>query len=218
MVEDGNHLPEPLEAQRVRLRMAIDSLGLTVSRDQEDQLLHYLALMIHWNRSYNLTAVTKPDEMVARHLIDSLAILPHLPEGRIVDAGTGAGLPGVPLAIVRPHCRFDLLDSNGKKIRFLKQVRRQLQLKNIEPTQTRLEAFSPDDRPDVIVARALAPLERLVGWASGLLDKGVPLLAMKGDLTERERRAVPSPYNVALIELKTPGLRARRCLARVEKR
>ncbi|HMA98674.1 MAG TPA: 16S rRNA (guanine(527)-N(7))-methyltransferase RsmG, partial [Wenzhouxiangella sp.] len=180
MVEDGNTLPETLEVQRGRLKSAMDGLGLAATRDQEDQMLHYLALMLRWNRSYNLTAVTEPAEMVARHLIDSLSVLPHLQGGRFVDAGTGPGLPGVPLAIVCPQRRFALLDSNGKKIRFLNQVRRQLPLENIEPIQARLEDYFPDDLPDAIVARALAPLARLVDWASPMLNQGVPLLAMKG--------------------------------------
>jgi len=218
MVEDGNGLPETLEAQRVRLKTAMDGLGLAATRDQEDQMLHYLALMLRWNRSYNLTAVTEPGEMVARHLIDSLSVLPHLQGERFVDAGTGPGLPGVPLAIVCSQRRFALLDSNGKKIRFLNQVRRQLPLLNIEPIQVRLEDFVPAGLPDAILARALAPLERLVDWASPMLDQGVPLLAMKGQLSESERRSVPAPYNVALIELEIPGLQARRCLVRVEKR
>jgi len=218
MVEDGNTLPETLEVQRGRLKSAMDGLGLAATRDQEDQMLHYLALMLRWNRSYNLTAVTEPAEMVARHLIDSLSVLPHLQGGRFVDAGTGPGLPGVPLAIVCPQRRFALLDSNGKKIRFLNQVRRQLPLENIEPIQARLEDYFPDDLPDAIVARALAPLARLVDWASPMLNQGVPLLAMKGQLSESERRALRSPYHVALIELEIPGLQARRCLVRVEKR
>lgn len=218
MVNDGNDVPEMFEAQRARLKTAMDGLGQAAAGDQEDRLLRYLALMLRWNRSYNLTAVTEPAEMVARHLIDSLSILPHLQGRRFVDAGTGPGLPGVPLAIVCPQRRFALLDSNGKKIRFLNQVRRQLALDNIEPIQARLEEFSPADLPDAIVARALAPLERMVGWASAMLDLGVPLLAMKGELSESERLAVPAPYNVALIELEIPGLQVRRCLVRVEKK
>lgn len=211
-------LPPALEARRGQLSAGLEGLGLKATAGQQDQLLQFLALMQRWNRSYNLTAVTVPSEMVARHLLDSLALLVHLKGSRFLDAGTGPGLPGVPLAILRPESHFILLDSNGKKIRFLNQVRRDLGLVNIEPVQMRLEDYRSDVVPDAILARAVAPLERLAAWAAYWLDQGVPLLAMKGDLSESERRAVPAPYNVSLVELEIPGLRARRCLATVEKR
>ena len=217
MVEDGLDLPAALGAQRRLLEGALDRLAVPATTQQQDQLLSDLALMLRWNRSYNLTAITEPREMVARHLIDSLAVLPHLSGVRYLDAGTGPGLPGIPLAIVRPDWAFDLLDSNGKKVRFLNEVRRQLKLDNINPLHLRLEAYEPPDELDGVLARALAPLDRLVDWLQPLLDRGVPLLAMKGDLSESERQAVPAPYNVALTELKVPGLRAKRCLVRVEK-
>ncbi|MEE4639727.1 MAG: 16S rRNA (guanine(527)-N(7))-methyltransferase RsmG [Wenzhouxiangella sp.] len=211
-------LPQALDAQRGQLSAGLKELGLAATTGQQEQLLRFLALMQRWNRSYNLTAVTDPGQMVARHLLDSLVLLDHLKGARFLDAGTGPGLPGVPLAILRPADHFVLLDSNGKKIRFLNQVRRELKLDNIEPVQARLEDYQADPPPDAIVARALAPLQRLVVWADRWLDRGVPLLAMKGDLSESERRAVPAPYNVSLVELEVPGLRARRCLVTVEKR
>jgi 16S rRNA (guanine527-N7)-methyltransferase len=217
MVENGLDLPEALAAQHGLLAEALDGLAMPATTRQHDQLINYLALMLRWNRSYNLTAITEPREMVARHLIDSLAVLPHLGGTRYLDAGTGPGLPGVPLAILRPDWAFDLLDSNGKKVRFLNEVRRQLGLDNIKPLHLRLEVYEPPYELDGVLARALAPLDRLVDWLQPLLDRGVPLLAMKGDLSESERQAVPAPYNVALTELKVPGLRAKRCLVRVEK-
>ena len=181
-------------------------------------MLAFLALLRRWNRAYNLTAVTEPGEMVARHLLDSLSILPALRGRLFMDAGSGAGLPGVPLAIARPDCRFILLDSNGKKVRFLRQVRRELNLDNIEPVQGRLEVYRPDAKPDAIITRALAPLDRLVEWSAFWLAQGVPLKAMKSDRVESEIADVPEPYNVRLEELNIPGLRGRRCLATVEKR
>ncbi|TVS11789.1 MAG: 16S rRNA (guanine(527)-N(7))-methyltransferase RsmG [Wenzhouxiangella sp.] len=193
-------------------------MGIRTGPDQRDQLLAFLALLQRWNRAYNLTAIVEPGEMVARHLLDSLSLLPYLSGGRFLDAGTGPGLPGVPLAIVCPDRAFVLLDSNGKKVRFLRQVRRELGLVNIEPVQGRLENCSVDHPPDAVLARALAPLERLVHWSQRWLDLGVPLLAMKGDLSQSELQAVPEPYNVRVNELKIPGLSARRCLATVEKR
>ncbi|MFP4208593.1 MAG: 16S rRNA (guanine(527)-N(7))-methyltransferase RsmG [Wenzhouxiangella sp.] len=217
MVETKPAPSAALEQCRPQLSAGLAGLGSSATADQQNQLLRYLDLMRRWNRSYNLTAVTEPGEMVARHLLDSLALLAFLNGRRFVDAGTGPGLPGVPLAIVCPDRHFVLLDSNGKKIRFLNQVRRILELANIEPVQGRLEDYRPGVLPDAILARALAPLDRLVAWAGPLLDEGVPLLAMKGDLSESERQAVPAPYNVALVELEIPGLRARRCLATVQK-
>lgn len=193
-------------------------MGIALDQGRQDLLLAFLALLRRWNQAYNLTAVSEPTEMVARHLLDSLSVLPSLHGTLFLDAGTGAGLPGVPLAIARPDCRFVLLDSNGKKIRFLRQVRRELKLDNIEPVQGRLESFRPEIAPDAVITRALAPLDRLVEWSAHWLDQGVPLLAMKSDRAESEIQAVPEPYNVRLDELRVPGLRARRCLARVEKR
>ena len=209
--------PEFLQ-QRAALHEGLEQMGIALSPEQENRLLAYLSLLRRWNRVYNLTAISDPGEMVARHLLDSLSVLPALKGQYFLDAGTGPGLPGVALAIARPDSQFVLLDSNGKKVRFLRQVRRELGLDNIEPVQGRLESWRSERRPDAILARALAPLERLVEWAAVWLDQGVPLLAMKGDLSESELGAVPQPYNVRLDQLKIPGLCAQRCLATVEKR
>lgn len=181
------------------------------------RLLDYLAELSRWNRAYNLTAVTDPAEMVDRHLLDSLSVWPHLRAGRILDAGTGAGLPGVPLAIACPDRHFILLDSNGKKIRFLNHLRRTLGLDNIEPVQGRLESAGIDPPPGEILARALAPLPKLVAWTERWLDGGARLLAMKADLGREERNGVPDAYNVAVETLNSPDPAARRCLVIVTK-
>lgn len=218
---DGSEAPKSdpeILRQGAALHAGLEQMGIALSPGQEHRLLAYLALLRRWNRAYNLTAISEPAEMVARHLLDSLSVLPALHGRRFVDAGTGPGLPGVPLAIARPQWHFVLLDSNGKKIRFLRQVRRELGLDNIEPVQGRLESWRSEDRPDAIIARALAPLAQLVEWAAHWLGQGVPLLAMKGDLSESELAAVPQPYNVSLEPLIIPGQAARRCLATVEKR
>lgn len=199
------------------LSRGLARLGLDLGLAQRGQLLAYLALMARWNQAYNLTAVDRPDEMVARHLLDSLSILPWLEGERIVDSGTGAGLPGVPLAIACPERHFVLVDGNGKKIRFLRQVRRELKLANIEPVQARLEDLPVEPVPDTITARALAPLERLVEWHRPWLERGARLLAMKSARAENERSGVPEAYNVDIIDLEVPGSSARRCLAVVTK-
>ena len=204
-------------SQQSALVAGLARMKIMLSDEQQRLLLAYLELLKRWSKAYNLTAVTDPREMVARHLLDSLSILPALRGRLFLDAGTGAGLPGVPLAIARPDCRFILLDSNGKKIRFLRQVRRELGLDNIEPVQARLETYRPEPPPDAIISRALAPLDRLVEWTAFWLDQGIPLLAMKSDRVESEIQGVRPPYNVRLDELDIPGLRARRCLATVEK-
>ena len=217
----GPDLAPEFAAQEARLGAGLERLGLILDAEQHRCLLNYLGLLKRWNRAYNLTAVTEPAEMVARHLLDSLSVLPALRGQRFIDAGTGPGLPGIPLAIACPERHFVLLDSNGKKVRFLRQVRRELALENIEPVQARLEDYRPSGpsvMPDAIIARALAPLERLVEWSAYWLDQGVPLLALKGVLSEDERSAVPETYNVGLTQLDIPDLDARRCLVTVEKR
>ncbi|WP_259055278.1 16S rRNA (guanine(527)-N(7))-methyltransferase RsmG [Methylohalomonas lacus] len=144
-------------------------------------LLDYLELLVHWNQAYNLTAVRDPQAMVAYHLLDSLSLLPHLRESdrRCLDIGTGAGLPGVVLALARPDQHWVLLDSNSKKTRFLQQVRMQLDLNNIEVVRERVTEYAPEALFDVVSARALAGLDKLCRWAQPLLAPGGRLLAMK---------------------------------------
>lgn len=214
---EAARLSPEIAALDAELADGLERLDMKLSTDQREQLLAFLDLLKRWNRAYNLTAVDQPAEMVARHLIDSLAIAPWLIGQRIVDSGTGAGLPGVPLAIAFPERHFVLIDSNGKKIRFLRQVRRELGLGNIEPVQARLESLPDIERPDTVTARALAPMEKLVLWHKEWIDQGTRLLAMKALLEEKERKQVPDAYNVEIIDLEVPGERARRCLAIVSK-
>jgi 16S rRNA (guanine527-N7)-methyltransferase len=193
------------------------TLRARLDEARKDRLLDYLALLSRWNRAYNLTAVDEPNAMVDRHLVDSLSILPWIEGDEIVDAGTGAGLPGVVLAIACPDKHFVLVDSNGKKVRFLRQVRRELGLDNIEPVHARLEEFVPERAPDQVVARALAPLPRLVEQLGRLLAGGATLLAMKGRLEDDECAAVADAYNVERIELNVPGAGGARSLAILRK-
>ncbi|QKK01180.1 MAG: 16S rRNA (guanine(527)-N(7))-methyltransferase RsmG [Pseudomonadota bacterium] len=199
-----------------RLRRGLAVLGVMLETAQHKHLLDYLALLARWNRAYNLTAVSALPMMVDRHLLDSLSILPWLRGSRVLDAGTGAGLPGVPLAIACPQRHFVLVDSSGKKIRFLNQVRRELRLNNIEPIQARLETLSLEPPPDCVVARALAPLPRLVDQLGHLLDAGATLLAMKGRLPFAECQALSNAYNVEPIELDVPGAGGARSLIIVD--
>ena len=191
----------PREAMARRLVAGLASLEQTLSDEQIEALLDYLAELVRWNKAYNLTAVTDPLEMVDRHIIDSLSIRPFIEGRRILDSGTGAGLPGAVLAIAEPDRHFILVDSNGKKVRFLRHIKRTLGLENIEPVHARLESLDLDPPPEEIVARALAPLARLVEWHRPWLKKGARLLAMKARLEESERCAVPDAYNVRSIPL-----------------
>jgi len=200
------------------LQSGLQALELELSAGQQSRLVDYIELLAHWNRAFNLTAITDPVEMVHRHLIDSLAILPWVEGSLVADAGTGAGLPGVPLAIARPDTEFVLVDSNGKKIRFLRQVRRELGLTNIEPVQMRLEDWRPERLPAQVVARALAPLPRLVEQTGFLLSGGAVLLAMKGRLAKEECEPLAGAYNIQPVELNVPGAETVRKLVIVRKK
>lgn len=200
-----------------RLAAGLERLGCSLPPGAVDRLLTFTGELARWNRAYNLTAIADPEEMVDRHLLDSLAVRPWLSAERILDAGTGAGLPGVPLAIACPEKHFILVDSGGKKIRFLKHLCRALGLDNVEPVQGRVETLVMDPPPGDIVARALAPLPRLVDWTARWLDGGARLLAMKADLDPDERAGVPDAYNVRVETLNPPDPAVARCLVIVEK-
>ncbi|MEJ1421620.1 MAG: 16S rRNA (guanine(527)-N(7))-methyltransferase RsmG [Candidatus Sedimenticola sp. (ex Thyasira tokunagai)] len=155
-------------------------MGIELSEEQHQKLLNYLALLVKWNRAFNLTAIRDPKEMVSRQLLDALSIL-HLVKGsRVLDVGTGPGLPGIPLAIALPDVWFTLLDSNGKKTRFVQQSIGTLGLRNIEVIQARVEVFQPQQGYDTITSRAFASLPKMVQLTSHLLADGGQYLAMKG--------------------------------------
>lgn len=187
--------------------------GPELSPGQENRLMTYLALLERWNRTYNLTAVKNPVDMVIRHLLDSLSVTPFIPGGRLLDAGTGAGLPGIPLAIVLPGLEVTLLDSSGKKVRFLGHVRRQLGLENIYPVQQRLEAFTPAMAFDAVISRAFSSLAAFARAARHLAQTPLTLLAMKGRFPEDELLELPGWARVKSIEkLEVPGLQQERHL------
>jgi len=199
------HLPPNGKWAKARTRLAegLQTMGLVVDEAQQEQMMAYLALLARWSRAYNLTAITEPLAMVDRHLLDSLSLCPWIPKGLVVDAGTGAGLPGVVLAIAGVGERFILVDSNGKKIRFIRQACRSLGLHQVTPVQGRVESLTLEETPQVVVARALAPLGRLVEWTRHWLDDGAVLLAMKADLQETEVDQVPASYNVSIQALQS---------------
>ena len=139
----------------------------------------FLALLTKWNKVYNLSAIKDPAQMVTLHLLDSLAVLPYLNGNSCIDVGTGAGLPGIPLAIMREDMEFTLLDSNSKKTRFIQQVCVELKINNIEPVQSRIEQFQPENKFDTVTARAFTAMDNLLRLTHPLLKGGGKLLAMK---------------------------------------
>lgn len=198
------------------LARGCEALALDISPLQQRQLLAYLELLQKWNRAYNLTAIRDPLAMVTRHLLDSLAIVPHLAGEDCLDVGTGAGLPGIPLAIVMPERQFHLLDSNGKKTRFLFQVKTDLGLANITVHQARVETLPASRQYDVIVSRAFASLTAMVAGTRHLLAPGGCFLAMKGAWPQDELAAIEDQCVVLGVEsLAVPGLDERRHLVRL---
>lgn len=176
-------------------------------------LLSYLELLNHWNRSYNLTAIRDPEQMVTRHLLDSLSVMPWIDGGPVLDAGSGAGFPGIPLAIMNPRLHFNLLDSAGKKVRFLRQVKRQLKLQNVHPVQARLESWKSDEPLHLIISRAFTGLCAFARSSRHLMGPETRLLAMKGRHPDSELEELPDWVQVNSIEkLEVPGLQEERHL------
>ncbi len=183
------------------------ALGVTLDAAMAARLLALLDELARWNRSYNLTSITARAEMITHHLLDSLAVQPLLAGERIVDVGTGAGFPGLPLAIVEPTRRFTLLDSNGKKVRFVAHAARTLRLANVEPLHARAETYAPAEVFDTVVARAFAPLDALVKQVAGLCGPATRVLAMKGRRSADERAGLPADWRIEKDrELHVPGL------------
>ncbi|MFE1812413.1 16S rRNA (guanine(527)-N(7))-methyltransferase RsmG [Metapseudomonas otitidis] len=191
------------------------TLGVALDARQHELLMDYLALLIKWNKAYNLTAVRNPDEMVSRHLLDSLSVVPFVAErgNDWLDVGSGGGMPGVPLAILFPERRFTLLDSNGKKTRFLTQVKLELGLDNLGVVNARVEAFRPEQPFAGIVSRAFSALEDFANWTRHLGDRDTHWLAMKGLRPDDELARMPEDFKVeAEHTLAVPGCQGQRHL------
>lgn len=206
---------------RGNLETGLVALALDPAR--ATPLLDYLTLLVRWNRAYNLTAVRDPREMVGKHLLDSLAMHPHLDAiaakgGALADLGSGAGLPGIPLAIAKPGLHVTLVESSGKKARFLREAVRQLGLEQVRVAESRIEALDEPGAYDAITARALATLPLIVQLGGHLLKPGGRLLAMKGVVPADEIAALPAGWTVqATHPLQVPGLAAERHLVVVQR-
>jgi 16S rRNA (guanine527-N7)-methyltransferase len=190
-------------------------LGVALNTQQHEQLLAYLALLIKWNKAYNLTAVRDPNEMVSRHLLDSLSVVPFVAEAgdNWLDVGSGGGMPGIPLAILFPERQFTLLDSNGKKTRFLTQVKLELKLANLQVIHSRVEEFTPGVPFSGICSRAFSSLEDFSNWTRHLGDGNTQWLAMKGVHPDDELQALPADFRLTATHvLKVPGCQGQRHL------
>lgn len=197
----------------VELERGLEALALPLAQDTQAKLHRYLALIDKWNRVYNLTAVRERSRMLAHHLLDSLAVAPHLTGGSVVDVGSGAGLPGIPLAIARPQAGFTLVESSHKKSAFLLQAAIELELRNVEVVNARVEAWDPPRRFDVVISRAFSDLAEFVALAGRLASEGGVLAAMKGVYPYEELAQLPAQYRMSsVIPLAVPGLAAKRHL------
>ena len=195
------------DALRQRLLDGLSSLQLALPESVIDGLLAYLAMLVKWNKTYNLTAVRDPQEMVTKHLLDSLSVVPHLPQGRTIDVGTGGGLPGIPLSIVFPERDFVLLDANGKKTRFLVQVKAELGLSNVTVVHERVENYRPDVTFDGVITRAFASVADMLAGSRHLLSQSGQFLAMKGEVPKEELDSLTNGFSLQqVIPLKVPGL------------
>ena len=204
----------PAEAQ-ADLRAGLAALGLDADA-LAPPLLAYLALLLRWNRTYNLTAIRDPRQMVTRHLLDSLAMHRFIDSGTLADLGTGPGLPGIPLAIAHPGLSVTLVESNGKKARFLREAVRQLGLANARVAESRAEALDEPGAYDALTARALDTLAGIVAVGGHLLAPGGRLLAMKGVRPDEEIAALPAGWAATAIHpLSVPGLDGERHLVEV---
>jgi 16S rRNA (guanine527-N7)-methyltransferase len=200
-----------------QLAQGVKELGIALPAGAQERLLEYLALLQKWNRVYNLTAVREPQKMVSEHLLDCLAVTPYIGENRILDVGSGAGLPGIPLALALAEARVTVLDSNHKKAAFLQQAVTELKLANVAVACERVERWKPAARFEVVVSRAFSDLGEFVALAGRHVAAGGCLAAMKGVHPYDEIAQLPAGWQVRqTLPLVVPGLHVRRHLVLVE--
>jgi 16S rRNA (guanine527-N7)-methyltransferase len=193
------------------------ALGLAPDAAVAERLAALVELLVKWNRVYNLTAVREPHAMVVRHILDSLVVLPFLTRGRLLDAGTGAGLPGLPIAIARSDLSLTLLDSNAKKLRFVRQAATELGLDSLEVVQQRMEQYRPAQSFDMVISRAVASIGEMYRDTARLVRPGGRFLCMKGASPHQELAAFTPPGQLHVEALQVPGLDAQRHLVWFEK-
>ncbi|CDH05879.1 glucose-inhibited division protein, contains S-adenosyl-L-methionine-dependent methyltransferase domain [Xenorhabdus bovienii str. oregonense] len=197
-----------------KLESLLAKTDIVLSLEQKQQLIAYVDMLNKWNKAYNLTSVRDPEQMLVRHIMDSIVVNPFLHGTRFIDVGTGPGLPGIPLAIVRPDSHFTLLDSLGKRVRFLRQVQHELGLGNIDPVQSRVEEFIPEPPFDGVISRAFASLQDMLSWCRHLPKPAEGrFYALKGVLPENELTQLPSGVTLdTVVSLQVPELDGERHL------
>lgn len=204
-----------------QLADGIAALGITLPHKTLAGLLQYLALVKKWSQVYNLTAVRNPEAMLSQHLFDSLVVLPHMVGPHVVDVGSGAGLPGIPLALVRPDWHVVLIESNHKKAVFLQQARIELGLKNVEVVAKRAESFQPTEKFDTVISRAFSSLVVFVKLAGHLCREGAgvgKIVAMKGACPQEDLAQFPAQFAIdKVVPVKVPGLEAKRHLVIIKR-
>tara|TARA_R100000750_G_scaffold13034_4_gene8367 strand:+ start:15968 stop:16588 length:621 start_codon:yes stop_codon:yes gene_type:complete len=202
-----------------QLKELLEQAQLTLSESQIDQQLALVGLLDKWNKAYNLTSVRNPKDMLPRHIMDSLAVRQYLQGQRFIDVGTGPGLPGLPLAIAEPDKEFVLLDSLGKRIRFIRQVCHELKLANVTPVQARVEDYQDEKKFDGVISRAFASLNDMLSWCEHLpSDKG-RFYALKGLYPQEELDELSANYKTESIEqINVPGIDASRHIVIISKR
>ena len=200
-----------------KLSRLLDQAGISLTDHQKNQLVAYVELLHKWNKAYNLTSVRDPNEMLIRHILDSIVVAPHLQGERFIDVGTGPGLPGIPLSIVLPDAHFTLLDSLGKRVRFLRQVQHELHLTNVTPVQSRVEDFPAEPPFDGVISRAFASLNDMVSWCHHLPGAQGKFYALKGLIPNDEIATLPTEFSVeSIVELAVPHLEGDRHLVVVK--
>ncbi|EAO0653188.1 TPA: 16S rRNA (guanine(527)-N(7))-methyltransferase RsmG, partial [Salmonella enterica] len=196
-----------------KLSRLLADAGISLTDHQKTLLVAYVDMLHKWNKAYNLTSVRDPNEMLVRHILDSIVVAPYLQGQRFIDVGTGPGLPGIPLAIVLPDAHFTLLDSLGKRVRFLRQVQHELKLENITPVQSRVEAYPSEPPFDGVISRAFASLNDMVSWCHHLPGEKGRFYALKGQLPGDEIALLPDNFSVESVEkLRVPQLEGERHL------
>ena len=200
-----------------QLQKMLEQTELEVTELQQNQLVELVELLNKWNKAYNLTSVREPHQMLVKHIMDSIVVSPYLQGQRLIDVGTGPGLPGLPLAILNPDKQFVLLDSLGKRLRFIRQAVLALGLKNVEFVQSRVEEYQPEEKFDVVLSRAFASLQDMLFWCKHLPNENGHFLALKGQFPEQEIAQLDKQFEfIESISLHVPNLEGERCLVKVK--
>jgi 16S rRNA (guanine527-N7)-methyltransferase len=199
------------------LQELLDQTDLEVTLLQKQQLVQLVELLNKWNKAYNLTSVRDPKQMLVKHIMDSIVVSPYLIGQRFIDVGTGPGLPGLPLAILNPDKQFVLLDSLGKRLRFIRQALLELGLKNVTTVQSRVEEYQPEDKFDAVLSRAFASLHDMLYWCRHLPQEKGYFLALKGQYPTQEIAELDKQFEfIESISLQVPKLEGERCLVKIK--